>query len=232
MQHCPHRNAKPSLAAAPWALVEPCRHNKDQNLIHAAALRGKRYFLSCALKDDGTNGGGDRQRLAFFALMLKARTGKDTKLRTPLSLAITSRRDPAVKELLKCLQLLFSQKYSLPFTPHNEAREIHLQEHFDIGEVCLALECTPDLAISFVSQLIFVTTGDERKVQEDVEKFYFGRHFSRLLIAGSKTRSPPGHWKTEIENLGGEVDHAIGEPVTAKICPKASPFVTLSSSSL
>jgi len=143
---------------------------------------------------------------------------KDADMKTPLTLAIEERSSPVVKELFKCLQLLFSQQYSLPFTPLNEAYEIHLQEHFGIEVLCEALRVTPDLALDFVSQLSFVTTGDV-KVHEGVEKFDFGRHHSQLLIAGSKTRSPPGHWKAEIEKLFGEVDHTDGDPVTAKICP-------------
>ena len=206
----------PRLIAAPLALIEPCRHNKDQNLVHAAALEGKGAFLSCTLllKDDGTKEGDVRQKLAFSAVM-----AKDTANQTPLTLAIEERSSPVVKELFKCLQLLFSQQYSLPFTPLNEAYEIHLQEDFEIEVLVEALRVTPDLALSFVSQLSFVATGDD-KVQGGVDKFNFdGRHHSQFFITGSKTRSPPGHWKAELKKLFGEVDHTDGDPVKAKICP-------------
>ena len=189
----------------PRAIIQPCYELAGQNLIHAAALKGKNDFLSNVLlvKNDGSRdtrdgklGWASRQKLAFFAIMAMDRHGQ-----TPLAIALHRRSTHVIKEIFTCLQLLFSQPYSSPYSKTNKAQEIHLQEHYSINEICEALEKIPDLTLDFLSKLSLVTSG-HAEIHEGVSKFEFNKMSNGRFILGSKKRCPHGFWTTALEEIG------------------------------
>lgn len=244
------------FAAAPKGIIEPDYDPIfERNLIHWAAAKGNKGFLSHTLiiKNDNSKDWAERQRGIFFALL-----AKDAKGKTPLALALENSNTPAAKVILDSISRLFDAStselsrehrlFSLPFTKDNEPQEVHLQEHFDVKEICEALDKMPDIALSFVAKLKLVQVGDP-DVQGDVEKIRF--YQNRRLVTGSDERVPKRHWlkntkvlKTTERDRDGEYEsdpehkqatstrsslyrrvsttwHRLryAEPVVAKLCP-------------
>ncbi|GMI01602.1 hypothetical protein TrVE_jg9814 [Triparma verrucosa] len=209
-----------ALLEEPRAIVEP-NYTSGRNLIHVAVSEASSWFLSRVLVVGGRTENAaaegkmdlaERQKLAFFALMMK-----DSESKTPLAIALEMKSSSVVREIFMCLRVLFSQEYSVPFTKTNGAQEMHLQEHFAVSDICHALKTTPDLALSFIADLSLVNCGD-REVSGEVKKIDFLNIGVDRLVSGSSTRAPHGYWKSVIEKMDDQ-DGINGDPVTAKICP-------------
>ncbi|GMH75040.1 hypothetical protein TrLO_g8798 [Triparma laevis f. longispina] len=203
-----------SLQRRPLALVEPSWHAKKaeevkSNLVHVAAKEGCSNFLAFALNNKNNS---KMQKLAFFAAL-----SKDSKGRTPLSLALKAESSPTVKVLLDCYSLLLSPEYAVPFTPQHSFQEPHPTELFPLDDFCHALKVFPALALKFVSKLSLVSSGDY-KVQGNLTRSKLGKHYEARLVAPSQSRVPHDFWKERLRKHDDDTAES-GDRVTAKFVP-------------
>ena len=78
---------------------------------------------------------------------------------------------------------------------HRSPEEEHLTEVFNMDDLCAALDKFPAMALSFVSELSFVSSGDFY-VQEGVTRADLGPR--GRLVLGSERRALQHLWKKKV----------------------------------
>ena len=203
------------ILAFPQSLIEPrFDDGSEKNLVHVAAAAGRSSFLfsTLILKDDSLV--LTKQKTAFLSLMARDKSG-----RTPLALAVEAGSDPSVKVVFECYVLLLSQTFVQPTFSNETSQELHLTELLPMNELNTAFEKFPTLALNFISQLSFLSSGDYL-VQDGVKRVDLGH--SSLLIIGSESRVPHGFWKKKLTKKGVNGKDYVpeeGNPVSAKFVP-------------
>ncbi|GMI11132.1 hypothetical protein TrVE_jg9613 [Triparma verrucosa] len=199
----------------------------QQTLIQKASEAGAARFLQECLfvSDDGTKdeeikgkmrgivgykpvGFRSRQELSILSCLMR-----DLKNRTPLTLATNAKGGggPAVKVILDCYALLFSQNFAQPFPNYDINLDKHPTTLFPLEEFIETLNRFPALALNFLGDLNLISPEDP-SVQKHVDEHVIGP--SKRYIRGSSERMPKEFWHNALnEKCESEEDSSAIDDV-------------------
>ncbi|GMH63294.1 hypothetical protein TL16_g03675 [Triparma laevis f. inornata] len=229
---------RPSAPFEPHYNADTNRNEGDmqQNLVHKAASAGASKFLSECLfvSDDGTedleikgkmrgivgykpSGWRSRQQRAIMSTVQEDLNGE-----TPLKLATHAQGGggSAVKVLLECYALLFSQAYAPPFYNYNINNDQHPSTLFPLDEFIETLDKFPASALTFLGQLSLISPEDH-SVQRWVDRHAVGPIENGEVLEGSCVRIVGPDEKPFKRKLPSRYESYKRKmvPITAKFVP-------------